>query len=66
MSEKSTNPALGSRSIFYDPEWNPEGKAPPGFKNVPYNPSTFTRKPGSLPSHTLGLDIKPPISGNKK
>ncbi|CAR23594.1 Aim4p [Lachancea thermotolerans CBS 6340] len=38
------NQELGERSIFYDHEWNPEGKAPSGYKNVPYNQYTFKRK----------------------
>ena len=40
--DKDTN-ELGPKSIFYDPDWNPKGEAPDGFRNVPYNPKTFKR-----------------------
>lgn len=35
---------LGTKSIFFDPEWNPKGIAPRGHKNIPYNPFTFKPK----------------------
>lgn len=61
MSERSSE--LGSKSIFYDPDWNVEGKAPPGFKNIPYNERTFTRRNENVARKLAGLtDIKPPTS----
>ncbi|QLL32574.1 hypothetical protein HG536_0D00960 [Torulaspora globosa] len=54
---------LGPKSIFYDPDWNAEGKAPSGFKNIPYNERTFTRKNESVAQQLAGLtNIKPPTS----
>lgn len=55
MDKKSSREELGSKSIFYDPEWNPKGLAPPGFRNISYNPITFTRKQNSFQKNTLGL-----------
>ncbi|GAV46969.1 hypothetical protein ZYGR_0C00110 [Zygosaccharomyces rouxii] len=60
MTEKPNHEELGSKSIFYDPEWNPKGLAPPGFKNVAYNPATFTRKQSSLQRHMLGINADLP------
>ncbi|CUS24474.1 LAQU0S16e02520g1_1 [Lachancea quebecensis] len=57
---------LGERSIFYDREWNPEGKAPSGYKNVPYNQHTFKRKSRAEPQ-LQGLNSIPlPSSEGKK
>lgn len=39
-----TNSSLGRKSIFYDPDWNPEGIPPPGERQIAYNPATFKRK----------------------
>ena len=44
---------LGTKSIFYDAEWNPEGEAPSGYRNVPYNPFTFKSR----------VEIKPELLG---
>ncbi|QEU61217.1 Aim4 [Kluyveromyces lactis] len=41
--KKPMSAELGSKSIFYDPDWNPSGKAPFGLKNIPYNARTFRR-----------------------
>lgn len=65
MGERVSNEELGSKSIFYDPEWNPKGVAPPGFRNVAYNPTTFTRKQGSLQRHALGINIDLPKEEDK-
>ena len=46
---------LGRRSIFYDPDWNADGQAPEGFRNIPYNPTTFKRR-GPLITRLAGLD----------
>ncbi|CCE90425.1 Aim4p TDEL_0B02960 [Torulaspora delbrueckii] len=53
--EKSRANELGAKSIFYDPDWNRTGEAPPGFKNIPYNPATFTRKNETIERHLAGL-----------
>ncbi|ANZ73798.1 BA75_00492T0 [Komagataella pastoris] len=49
MSSPPDDPTtLGKRSIFYEPQWNPLGKAPKGFKNVPYplkNPKDYPSDP---------------------
>ncbi|QLQ79450.1 hypothetical protein HG537_0C00970 [Torulaspora globosa] len=63
-SERSSS--LGSKSIFYDPDWNAEGRAPPGFKNIPYNKRTFTRRNDKVARQLAGLtDIKPPTSSKQ-
>ncbi|CDO95152.1 unnamed protein product [Kluyveromyces dobzhanskii CBS 2104] len=49
---------LGKKSIFYDPEWNPMGRAPFGLKNIPYNPRTFKRNTEVEP-RLNGLDNIP-------
>lgn len=61
---KDKSAELGSKSIFYDPDWNSTGDAPPGFKNIPYNPATFTRKDETIERQLAGLtDIpRPPSS----
>lgn len=51
--------ALGEKSIFYDQDWNPEGLAPPGQRNIPYSPLTFQRKFNCAP-HLDGLSNIPP------
>lgn len=57
---------LGSKSIFYDPDWNPKGEAPAGHKNVPYAPHTFKRKGDTAPPQMAGLtNVKPPLHGEK-
>jgi len=51
---------LGKKSIFYDPDWNKEGIAPPGCKNVKYNEMTF-RKGKTTTPRLCGLnDIQLP------
>lgn len=62
--EKHSNvEELGARSIFYDPDWNPSGTAPKGYKNIPYNPNTFTRQTDSFPPQLAGLeDVAIPLS----
>ncbi|CCK68046.1 Aim4p KNAG_0A03660 [Huiozyma naganishii CBS 8797] len=44
---------LSSKSIFFDPDWNPEGRAPLGHKNISYNFATFNRR----------LELEPKLSG---
>ncbi|SCW03608.1 LAFE_0G14224g1_1 [Lachancea fermentati] len=46
---------LGERSIFYDVEWNPQGVAPFGLRNIPYNPRTFKVKE---PVEAILCDLK--------
>lgn len=59
--DKNSREKLGSRSIFYDPDWNTEGIAPPGFKNIPYSERTFIRKDENVTRQLSGLtDIKAP------
>lgn len=54
------NEILGNKSIFYDPDWNVEGVAPLGCRNVRYNESTFVRR-AKIEARTEGLtDIQPP------
>lgn len=53
--EKKSPAVLGQRSIFYDPDWNADGQAPEGFRNIPYNPKTFKRR-GPLITRLAGLD----------
>lgn len=54
------NEILGSKSIFYDPDWNVEGVAPPGCRNVRYNKSKFVRRT-KIEVRTEGLtDIQLP------
>lgn len=54
---KAVMKELGKKSIFYDPEWNPEGYPPPGEKSLPYNESTFKRRTEVNPL-LAGLDPK--------
>ncbi|SMN19601.1 similar to Saccharomyces cerevisiae YBR194W AIM4 Protein proposed to be associated with the nuclear pore complex [Maudiozyma saulgeensis] len=42
--EEDLGEILGKKSVFYDPDWNEEGVAPPGCKNVRYNEATFKRR----------------------
>lgn len=49
------NTELGPKSIFYDPEWNVKGEALPGFRNIPYNPATFSRKDEATKPQLAGL-----------
>lgn len=44
VSKQMHDKVRSKKSIFYDPEWNPEGIEPIGERNVPYNPVTFKRK----------------------
>lgn len=64
--QQESNSQLASKSIFYDPDWNPKGEAPAGHKNVPYTPHTFKRK-GDMPDPQMaGLtNVKPPLLGEK-
>lgn len=43
-NNKRTDGGLGKKSIFYDPDWNPEGIPPPGERQIAYNQATFKRK----------------------
>lgn len=45
--------SLGRKSIFYDPDWNPEGIPPPGERQIAYNLATFKRK----------IELKPRLAG---
>lgn len=42
--QKPTVEILGKKSIFYDPDWNPDGVAPENCKNITYNKETFIRR----------------------
>ena len=54
------NDVLGDKSIFYAPDWNIDGAAPPGCRNVRYNEPTFVRRTKIQP-RTEGLsDIRLP------
>ena len=54
--KKSVPGDLGRKSIFYDADWNPNGKAPYNYKNVPYNPKTFKSLSARAVSYTH-LDV---------
>ncbi|SCU91801.1 LAMI_0E07338g1_1 [Lachancea mirantina] len=61
-ADKVSSNELGKRSIFYDPEWNPEGRPPLGLANVAYNAATFMpRKP--VQDALAGLQEIPTPSG---
>lgn len=64
-NKKPVGDELGKKSIFYDPDWNPSGKAPFGLKNIPYNPRTFQRETNLAPRLNGLEDIPLPKSLNQ-
>lgn len=57
--EHNDSQRLGTKSIFFDSDWNPDGEAPQGHKNIPYNQNTFKRKEGTFHPKLAGLDDIP-------
>ncbi|CCF59864.1 hypothetical protein KAFR_0I00830 [Kazachstania africana CBS 2517] len=57
--ERNDN-SLGKKSIFYDKDWNPDGIAPKGYRNIPHNPTTFVRKTRLTPQLSGLSNIKLP------
>ncbi|CCC68300.1 hypothetical protein NCAS_0B02160 [Naumovozyma castellii] len=58
---------LKEKSIFYDKDWNAEGKAPFDLRNIPYNSKTFVRRGPPINPMLAGLDttnIPEPIESN--